>query len=298
MSPEDKQKLMAHNYAEFKKMVDFNKQVVEKYNLRSVAEKAGDYALVDTFKTWDMAGEQWEEGAYGKAVLGYTLGAADIATLGGGKTLRRALGKEERSGTGLFEGIDPQMNDDIKQMEKNLQRMKAFKPEDMSRTLDGTPIEKVIGHKLQSEPHPASNNAQPSAPKASAAADYALAHAKPKSIKLCATYVNNSLRAQGIPISGDGKDVANNLLRLGWERVPYDQNYVPRDGDVLSFAAHGKHIEKRGGGVFGHAAIWSQKANGGKGAWVSDFVQKSIYPSNDYHGMTPTIVRMPAHPKK
>lgn len=296
MSPEDERKLMTHNYNEFKKMVDFNNQVIEKYNLRSVAEKAGDYALVDAFKTWDMAGEQWEEGKYGEAVLGYTLGATDIATLGGGKTLRRALGKEERSSTGLSEGLDPQMNDDIKQMEKNLQRMKTFNPNDMSRTLDGTPIEKVIGHKLQSESHPASNNGQPSAPKASAAADYALTHAHATSHGQCAEYVNNGLQAQGIKVWGHGKDVANNLLRLGWERVPYDRNYVPRDGDVLSFAAHGK--TKDGGGIHGHAAIWSQKANGGKGAWVSDFVQNSIYPGRHYHGMTPTIVRMPNNPKK
>ena len=305
MSPQDEAKIMAHNHDKFKEMVNFNNRVIEKYNLRSVAEQAQDYALIDAFKAWDAAGEQWDQKDYVGAALGYGAGTLEVLSMGLGKTFRKLAGVEENNGTGMGDVIDPELSADIKQVQENLKQMKAFNIQDMGhRTVDGVPIEKVIGHPISHEQHNSSDSnnqrtashATPSAPKASAAADYALAHARPRSNKQCAEYVNNGLQAQGIPIHGHGKDVANNLVRLGWVKVPYDQNYVPRDGDVLSFAAHGK--TKGGGGIYGHAAIWSQKANGGKGAWVSDYVQNSIYPNRHYHGITPTIVRMSNSPRK
>lgn len=95
------------------------------------------------------------------------------------------------------------------------------------------------------------------------AAQYAMERALPASAGKCALYVNNSLRAQGIKVSGHGKDVAGNLIRSGqgFQQVKYDANYVPQDGDVMSID-HGRH-------KYGHVAIY----NASRGKWVSDFVQ-------------------------
>lgn len=109
----------------------------------------------------------------------------------------------------------------------------------------------------------AGNSAVNSTLKTGRAAVYALEHAARGSIKRCALYVNNSLRAQGIRSHGDGKDVARNLLnsRQGFQQVQYSKDYVPQHGDIMSI--------KGGSSEYGHVAIY----NAIIGKWVSDFVQ-------------------------
>ena len=106
------------------------------------------------------------------------------------------------------------------------------------------------------------------------AADYATAHALKKSASKCAKYVNDSLRAQGIKVSGHGKDVANNLLNSnqGFKQVKFDKDYVPQKGDVMSMPSYDPAGQKKRLGVHaGHVAIFNGKE------WVSDFKQGSKY---------------------
>ena len=104
--------------------------------------------------------------------------------------------------------------------------------------------------------------------KVSKAAAFAVTHAAKRSIKACALYVNNALRAQGIRSSGNGVDVANNLLKSGqgFHQVAYSKDYVPQIGDVMSMKSN-----SRSGHNYGHVAIYT------KDGWVSDFKQGEKY---------------------
>lgn len=100
------------------------------------------------------------------------------------------------------------------------------------------------------------------------AADHAVKNAAAKSLGLCATYVNNALRAQGISVHGHGKDVAGNLLKSnqGFTEVAYDENYVPQIGDVMSMPSNSQSDHN-----YGHVAIYTEQG------WVSDFKQGNKY---------------------
>ena len=102
----------------------------------------------------------------------------------------------------------------------------------------------------------------------SKAADFALKNAADRSLKNCALYVNNALRAQGIRSSGNGVDVAINLLKSGqgFHQVAYSKDYVPQIGDVMSMKSN-----SRSGHNYGHVAIYT------KDGWVSDFKQGEKY---------------------
>lgn len=102
----------------------------------------------------------------------------------------------------------------------------------------------------------------------SKAADFAVTHAAKRSLKACALYVNNALRAQGIRSSGNGVDVASNLLKSGqgFHQVAYSKDYVPQIGDVMSMKSN-----SRSGHNYGHVAIYT------KDGWVSDFRQGEKY---------------------
>lgn len=104
--------------------------------------------------------------------------------------------------------------------------------------------------------------------KVSKAADFALKNAADRSLKQCALYVNNALRAQGIRSSGNGVDVASNLLKSGqgFHQVAYSKDYVPQIGDVMSMKSNSKS-----GHNWGHVAIYT------KDGWVSDFKQGEKY---------------------
>lgn len=104
--------------------------------------------------------------------------------------------------------------------------------------------------------------------KVSQAADFAVKHAAKQSLKACALYVNNALRAQGIRSSGNGVDVASNLLKSGqgFHQVAYSKDYVPQIGDVMSMKSNSKS-----GHNWGHVAIYT------KDGWVSDFKQGEKY---------------------
>lgn len=104
--------------------------------------------------------------------------------------------------------------------------------------------------------------------KVSKAAAFAVTHAAKRSLKQCALYVNNALRAQGIRSSGNGVDVASNLLksRQGFHQVAYSKDYVPQIGDVMSMKSN-----SRSGHNYGHVAIYT------KDGWVSDFKQGEKY---------------------
>lgn len=104
--------------------------------------------------------------------------------------------------------------------------------------------------------------------KMSKAASFAVTHAAKRSIKQCALYVNNALRAQGIRSSGNGVDVASNLLKSGqgFHQVAYSKDYVPQIGDVMSMKSN-----SRSGHNWGHVAIYTKEG------WVSDFKQGEKY---------------------
>lgn len=104
--------------------------------------------------------------------------------------------------------------------------------------------------------------------KVSKAAAFAVTHAAKRSLKQCALYVNNALRAQGIRSSGNGVDVASNLLKSGqgFHQVAYSKDYVPKIGDVMSMKSN-----SRSGHNYGHVAIYT------KDGWVSDFRQGEKY---------------------
>lgn len=104
--------------------------------------------------------------------------------------------------------------------------------------------------------------------KVSKAAAFAVTHAAKRSLKACALYVNNALRAQGIRSSGNGVDVASNLLKSGqgFHQVAYSKDYVPQIGDVMSMKSNSKS-----GHNWGHVAIYTEEG------WVSDFKQGEKY---------------------
>lgn len=104
--------------------------------------------------------------------------------------------------------------------------------------------------------------------KVSKAADFALKNAADRSLKSCALYVNNALRAQGIRINGHGVAVAGNLIKSGqgFHQVAYSKDYVPQIGDVMSMKSNSKS-----GHNWGHVAIYTKKG------WVSDFRQGEKY---------------------
>lgn len=104
--------------------------------------------------------------------------------------------------------------------------------------------------------------------KVSKAANFAVTHAAKRSLKACALYVNNALRAQGIRSSGNGVDVASNLLKSGqgFHQVAYSKDYVPQIGDVMSMKSNSKS-----GHNWGHVAIYTEEG------WVSDFKQGKKY---------------------
>ncbi|WP_230656896.1 phage tail tip lysozyme [Psychrobacter sp. I-STPA10] len=131
------------------------------------------------------------------------------------------------------------------------------------------------------------------------AAQYAMNHALSTYAGRCAEYVNNAWQAQGFKAGGHGKDVAKNLMNWNkgkFEIIPYDENYVPQIGDVLSMPSHSKSKHN-----YGHAQMFTEDG------WYSDTKQNNnrllSVPNDQYEKeimsgqIKPTIVRMKGEKK-
>ena len=100
-------------------------------------------------------------------------------------------------------------------------------------------------------------------------ADYATNHAAPHSRTMCAGYVIRAMWYGGCPIGLVPAYAYNKiLLQMGFVEVSTSY-YTPRCGDISVLPANSYSS-------FGHIAIYDGKQ------WVSDFKQKSIYPSGAY----------------
>lgn len=127
------------------------------------------------------------------------------------------------------------------------------------------------------------------------ASDFAIKNAAYVSLGACAKYVNDAFRAQGLQASGNGVDVAKNLIDLNkgkFQQVAYSDNYTPQIGDVMSMPSNSKSKHN-----YGHVAVYTKEG------WVSDYKQGEKYgntaaPNKDYYEeiksgkIKPTIARM------
>lgn len=82
-------------------------------------------------------------------------------------------------------------------------------------------------------------------------------------------------------LHGDANDLFAKLERMPeWDVVAKGQvrdikgtidGFTPKDGMVAFISPHGQ--DRSGGAKVGHIAVFHQAANGGKGAWISDYYQ-------------------------
>ncbi|OAM23525.1 phage tail tip lysozyme [Eikenella corrodens] len=141
LSIEEQQKILQYNQNKLREMVEFNNQVQKDYASRSAGQKIDDLTYGETFKTWDAAGEEWDKGNYVMGGVGYILGALHSVVPGS-----RILGTAD-SQEGMYHTVDPDLNNRIHQMQENQRIMQNFNMQDGTRTIDGRPIEEVLGHK-------------------------------------------------------------------------------------------------------------------------------------------------------
>ena len=127
------------------------------------------------------------------------------------------------------------------------------------------------------------------------ASDFAIKNVAYVSLGAYAKYVNDAFRAQGLQASGNGVDVAKNLIDLNkgkFQQVAYSDNYTPQIGDVMSMPSNSKSKHN-----YGHVAVYTKEG------WVSDYKQGEKYgntaaPNKDYYEeiksgkIKPTIARM------
>lgn len=93
---------------------------------------------------------------------------------------------------------------------------------------------------------------------------------------------------------GNAQEMGRELQsRYGWsvvasgevtDRKGTIEGYTPRDGQVALISPHGIGAKDgKGGDEHGHIAVWVQAADGGKGAWVSDYYQGDrMVPNGNY----------------
>lgn len=91
-----------------------------------------------------------------------------------------------------------------------------------------------------------------------------------KSRCMCAWYVMKALQHGGCYPCGIYPAYAygNRLLSMGFDEIPHDK-YVPQIGDISVLSRNSRSS-------FGHIAVY----NGQR--WLSDFKQKSMYPTETY----------------
>ncbi|MBV8043726.1 CHAP domain-containing protein [Pluralibacter sp.] len=105
------------------------------------------------------------------------------------------------------------------------------------------------------------------------AISYAKTHAQPQSTGNCAHYVTKAIRNGGglnIPNTRSAKDIGITLVNAGF-RLVYDQ---PHAGDVAVIQSIPHHDH-------GHVCIYDGQQ------WISDFVQRSMYPGPGYRELHP-----------
>ena len=101
--------------------------------------------------------------------------------------------------------------------------------------------------------------------------DYITNHAETHSTHMCAGYVVMAMWSGRCPI---GPIVLpayayNKILpQIGFDEIPL-KGYSPQKGDISVLPRNSKH-------PFGHIAVYDGNQ------WVSDFKQKSLYPSKEY----------------
>lgn len=101
------------------------------------------------------------------------------------------------------------------------------------------------------------------------AATYVTSHVAGSSRSMCAWYVVKAMWRGGCPIGLIPAYAYDKTLpQMGFKEVPLN-DYQPKVGDISVLPKNEKSL-------FGHIAIYNGKL------WVSDFRQKSIYPSSAY----------------
>lgn len=145
LTPAERQKILEYNRTKVAEMTEFNNSVMKEVNDRPALQKYFDYAQADAWKAWRSAGEQLDKGDYGGAAFGYLTSGLEAASLGTGRLIREAMGTQETSSTGLSDTNDPALNAKIRQVEANQKMMSGFNMSDTSKTIDGKPIEEIIG---------------------------------------------------------------------------------------------------------------------------------------------------------
>ncbi|MBR2237543.1 MAG: CHAP domain-containing protein [Prevotella sp.] len=101
--------------------------------------------------------------------------------------------------------------------------------------------------------------------------DYITNHAEEHSRRMCAGYVVMAMwhgRCPIGPVVLPAYAYSKILPQIGFEEVPAE-GYNPRKGDISVLPQNSRH-------VFGHIAVYDGKQ------WVSDFKQKSLFPSKAY----------------
>jgi hypothetical protein len=103
------------------------------------------------------------------------------------------------------------------------------------------------------------------------------AHALPKSNKDCAKFTRQAIEAGGVILTGHrhAKDYGPSLTAAGFGPITDTGIYLP--GDVVVINGYATHES-------GHMAMF----NGTN--WVSDFVQKDLYPGSGYKVNRPTYI--------
>lgn len=148
LSLEDRQKILAYNRAKMAEMTEFNNNVTKELNERGAMRKFLDYSQTGAWSAWHSAGEQLDQGDYAGATFGYITSALDAASFGGGRVLRDMFGSTSDSKDGMPAAtLDPELNEKINQVVANRKLMEGFNMSDATKTIDGKPIEEVIGHK-------------------------------------------------------------------------------------------------------------------------------------------------------
>lgn len=145
LTPAERQKILEYNHDKVAEMTEFNNNVMKEINDRPALQKFFDYTQADAWKAWRDAGEQLDKGDYGGAALGYLTSGLEAASLGTGRLFRDITGTQDTSPTGLSDTNDPELNAKIRQMEANQKMMSGFNMSDTTKTIDGKPIEEIIG---------------------------------------------------------------------------------------------------------------------------------------------------------
>jgi hypothetical protein len=102
-------------------------------------------------------------------------------------------------------------------------------------------------------------------------------HAKQKSLGRCAQYTREAIEAGGVVLARheSAKDYGLSLLAAGFTELHPDVAGELQKGDVAIIQGFTGHPH-------GHMAMYDGKC------WISDFVQRSLYPGDSYRKARPS----------